>query len=70
MVKILEEDDGSGWVKVADEAGGKGLVPASYIEVLDAVSSTSDTPPPYSANEREVHGEYGMRSGYFYERSG
>ncbi|KAI1794856.1 hypothetical protein LXA43DRAFT_994584 [Ganoderma leucocontextum] len=31
-VHVLEEDDGSGWVKVADDSGGKGLVPASYIE--------------------------------------
>lgn len=32
-VTILEEDDGSGWVKVKDQFGGKGLVPASYIEI-------------------------------------
>lgn len=31
---VLEEDDGSGWVKVADDSGGKGLVPASYVELL------------------------------------
>ena len=37
-MEVLEEDDGSGWVKVADEAGGKGLVPASYISVLDSAS--------------------------------
>ena len=35
FVELLEEDDGSGWVKVADEAGGKGLVPASYISMVD-----------------------------------
>ncbi|KAH7926483.1 hypothetical protein BV22DRAFT_1104300 [Leucogyrophana mollusca] len=34
-VHVLEEDDGSGWVKVADEFGGKGLVPASYIETAE-----------------------------------
>jgi hypothetical protein len=32
-VKVLEEDDGSGWVKVGNGSGGKGLVPASYVEV-------------------------------------
>lgn len=32
MVKVLEEDDGSGWVKVANSSGKKGLVPASYVE--------------------------------------
>jgi len=35
-VRVVEEDDGSGWVKVADEDGGQGLVPASYIEAPDA----------------------------------
>jgi uncharacterized protein YgiM (DUF1202 family) len=35
-VRVIEEDDGSGWVKVADEDGGRGLVPASYIESADA----------------------------------
>ncbi|EIW81337.1 hypothetical protein CONPUDRAFT_82321 [Coniophora puteana RWD-64-598 SS2] len=35
IVHVLEEDDGSGWVKVADQTGGKGLVPASYLESLD-----------------------------------
>ncbi|KAH8104793.1 hypothetical protein BXZ70DRAFT_1005298 [Cristinia sonorae] len=34
IVQVLEEDDGSGWIKVADEEGGNGLVPASYIEVI------------------------------------
>ena len=33
-VKVLEEDDGSGWVKVANNSGGKGLVPASYVEMV------------------------------------
>jgi formin-binding protein 1 len=31
-VRVIEDDDGSGWVKVVDEDGGRGLVPASYIE--------------------------------------
>ncbi|KIJ17907.1 hypothetical protein PAXINDRAFT_98083 [Paxillus involutus ATCC 200175] len=35
LVHVLEEDDGSGWVKVTDNHGGKGLVPASYLEMLD-----------------------------------
>lgn len=33
MVKVLEGDDGSGWIKVANVSGGKGLVPASYVKV-------------------------------------
>ncbi|KAF8895149.1 hypothetical protein BD779DRAFT_1797047 [Infundibulicybe gibba] len=31
-VQILEADDGSGWVKVANKMGHSGLVPASYVE--------------------------------------
>ena len=38
-VRVVEEDDGSGWVKVVDEGGGRGLVPASYIEVADATQA-------------------------------
>lgn len=32
VVRVVEEDDGSGWVKVADSDGEKGLVPATYLE--------------------------------------
>jgi hypothetical protein len=39
-VRVIEEDDGSGWVKVVDEEGGRGLVPASYVEVADPTQST------------------------------
>lgn len=41
-MRVIEEDDGSGWVKVVDEDGGRGLVPASYVESADA----SQTPGP------------------------
>jgi len=40
-VRVIEEDDGSGWVKVVDEDGDRGLVPASYIEAADATPATS-----------------------------
>lgn len=33
-VKVLEDDDGSGWIKVANKSGRKGLVPASYVKVV------------------------------------
>ncbi|KAI0338929.1 hypothetical protein BDW22DRAFT_1409320 [Trametopsis cervina] len=39
FVEVLEDDDGSGWVKVLDESGGKGLVPASYVETQDTAPS-------------------------------
>jgi formin-binding protein 1 len=41
-VDVLEEDDGSGWVKVADDRGGKGLVPASYIELVERALPVAD----------------------------
>ncbi|OJT08068.1 Protein BZZ1 [Trametes pubescens] len=49
IVHVLEEDDGSGWVKVADDSGATGLVPASYLEFLDAAptpDSRASTPGP------------------------
>ncbi|KAI0032556.1 hypothetical protein K488DRAFT_49643 [Vararia minispora EC-137] len=39
LVSVVEEDDGSGWVKVDDGNGGRGLVPASYVELADASAS-------------------------------
>jgi len=32
VVHVLEEDDGSGWVKVADSDSNQGLVPATYLD--------------------------------------
>ncbi|KAI9463789.1 hypothetical protein F5148DRAFT_1286022 [Russula earlei] len=40
-VRIIEEDDGSGWVKVLDEGGSQGLVPASYVESADVPQTPS-----------------------------
>jgi hypothetical protein len=40
-VRVIEEDDGSGWVKVVDEDGDRGLVPASYIESVDVTQAAS-----------------------------
>jgi hypothetical protein len=44
-VKVLEEDDGSGWIKVAKNSGGKGLVPASYVEVVGAEEKGTNVAP-------------------------
>lgn len=44
VVRVLEEDDGSGWVKVADSDGEKGLVPATYLE--DAGTSSLEKSGP------------------------
>jgi hypothetical protein len=43
-VRVIEEDDGSGWVKVVDEDGDQGLVPASYVESADPTQATSPGP--------------------------
>jgi hypothetical protein len=37
-VLVVEEDDGSGWVKVANMSGARGLVPATYL------SASADAP--------------------------
>lgn len=41
-VRILEPDDGSGWVKVADQDGNSGLVPASYIQTAQGGSADGE----------------------------
>jgi formin-binding protein 1 len=55
-VRLIEEDDGSGWVKVADVEGGKGLVPASYIELLGS-SVDSEVTPKSSPQGSGKHGK-------------
>lgn len=61
-VNVLEDDDGSGWVKVADGSGGRGLIPASYIEPIDdtveATTPRSSTPTAVSFGQGS--GEYGQ----------
>ncbi|KAG5716655.1 hypothetical protein E4T56_gene16386 [Termitomyces sp. T112] len=42
-VHVVEANDGSGWVKVADMQGKDGLVPASYLERGDPNSQTPAT---------------------------
>ena len=51
----MEEDDGSGWVKVLDGPGGKGLVPASYIDLQESAPSTDVSAP----KALEAAGEFG-----------
>jgi len=44
-MKVLEEDDGSGWVKVQDSEGMTGLIPASYLgEAAAAVTPRAASP--------------------------
>ena len=53
-VRVVEVDDGSGWVKVVDEGGGRGLVPASYIEAADGTLA-----PNSGAGETIGSGQFG-----------
>ena len=41
---MLEVDDGSGWIKIADPQGEKGLVPASYVELSKTETEGVSTP--------------------------
>ena len=48
----MEPDDGSGWVKVADDRGRNGLVPASYLE-------HDVSPPPQALSQQGGSGQRG-----------
>ncbi|PPQ65151.1 hypothetical protein CVT24_011046 [Panaeolus cyanescens] len=62
LVRVLEHDDGSGWVKVMDEEGDSGLVPASYIAILN-----DDGKDP--AGQNDTSGEH-VKAIYPYESMG
>jgi hypothetical protein len=64
VVRVIEEDDGSGWVKVDDGAGGKGLVPATYLDMDQDASTPPAMPVPTPApapatSARPGSGKYG-----------
>ncbi|KAI9465047.1 hypothetical protein BJY52DRAFT_1184087 [Lactarius psammicola] len=63
-VRVVEEDDGSGWVKVVDEGGGRGLVPASYIE------AAGTTPAPISGAGHSIGSGQFVRGLYDYQSQG
>ncbi|TFK86863.1 hypothetical protein K466DRAFT_663436 [Polyporus arcularius HHB13444] len=65
IVHVLEEDDGSGWVKVADDTGGKGLVPASYVELLDGAQTPRSNTPSLvhqQTSQNYVRGVYAYKA--------
>ena len=65
-VHVLEEDDGSGWVKVADDSGGKGLVPASYIEFRElggAQAQARSATPSLGRPQATANVDYGTYNG-------
>lgn len=63
MVHIVEPDDGSGWVKVADEDGDRGLVPASYLESVQEVPGSKAKTAQRGSGKR-------VRAIYPYESQG
>ncbi|KAI0084817.1 hypothetical protein BDY19DRAFT_1043519 [Irpex rosettiformis] len=68
FVHVLEEDDGSGWVKVLDNSGKKGLVPASYVDLQGPAPSIRESTPQGSEVLQAV-GEF-VRAVYDYEAQG
>ncbi|KAF9267293.1 hypothetical protein L218DRAFT_1060412 [Marasmius fiardii PR-910] len=57
VIHVLEPDDNSGWVKVADDNGGNGLVPASYLE-YETSEAASETPIREQGSGRYVKAIY------------
>lgn len=56
VLELVQNDDGSGWVKLRGPAG-EGLVPASYVDVLfggmEAPSTAAAPPPPPSRGSKD-----------------
>lgn len=52
-----KDDDGSGWVKVSNDQGGKGLVPASYVEYLEETDNAPSA--PIHSRPSQGSGQYG-----------
>ncbi|KAI5119404.1 hypothetical protein M0805_005947 [Coniferiporia weirii] len=69
IVQVLEDDDGSGWTKVADGNGGKGLVPASYVELIDEEYQSPPKIPVRTKPQTFASGKY-VRSLYTYQGRG
>ncbi|RXW24100.1 hypothetical protein EST38_g1789 [Candolleomyces aberdarensis] len=69
IVHVVEEDDGSGWVKVMDDGGETGLVPATYIEETDAVPAPGPASTPAPGRAQQGSGEQ-VRALYPYQAQG
>ncbi|KAF6744502.1 hypothetical protein DFP72DRAFT_1094692 [Ephemerocybe angulata] len=78
VVQVVEEDDGSGWMKVLNEYGETGLVPATYLEEEEAPSTAVAMPtptpgrggaPPVKQNAVQGSGEQ-VRAVYAYAAQG
>jgi hypothetical protein len=58
-VHVLEEDDGSGWVKVAHSGGSHGLVPATYL-----VDVNKGPFEPNEPSQQQGSGLYGANTAF------
>jgi formin-binding protein 1 len=58
-VRVVEEDDGSGWAKVDNGQGGKGLVPATYIQLDSGGTSQKPASPISNQPSPGGSGKYG-----------
>ncbi|ELU44856.1 SH3 domain-containing protein [Rhizoctonia solani AG-1 IA] len=69
IVEIVEHDDGSGWVKILNEQGAEGLVPATYIEVVAPALNKRRAPPPPTRGASAAQGddELSLKEGTTYE---
>jgi len=65
VVHVVEPDDGSGWVKIANDRGREGLVPASYLE-NDTTNSGSPSRASLSPGGSGKH----VRAIYSYDAQG
>ncbi|EUC62276.1 FCH and double SH3 domain protein 1 second Src-like 3 domain protein, partial [Rhizoctonia solani AG-3 Rhs1AP] len=66
-IQVVEPDDGSGWVKVTNEQGVEGLVPATYVEIVTPALNKRRAPPPPTRN---APGAKLVKALYSYEAQG
>lgn len=64
VVQVIEEDDGSGWVKVLNEHGQSGLVPATYLEEEKAAPVSMPVPARSPVSRAQGSGEKGKSPFY------
>lgn len=64
-VQVIEDDDGSGWVKVMNELGKTGLVPATYLDQSDSAFASQRTGPTSQGRSGER-----VRAIYAYQAQG
>lgn len=59
VVDVLELDDGSGWVKIGDASGEKGLVPATYVQLMEDGAQPAASAGTIRGNKPQGGGKFG-----------